>query len=159
AVPAKSGQNLEFPEGSRVPEEDRDACLTAARLFGLGYSRRQVAKAIQGMLFRDVPMAPEHKYQRVRARIRKWERAVWFRDLMWVSAVVELDMAGPAILKGVTQKAKRGRVDAAKLALAITGRHNERASDIPAQVTINLGGVPRPAAIEQAVTAEDDAAE
>jgi len=111
------------------------------------------------MLFRDIPMAPEERNRRTRQRIRNWESKVWFRDLIWDASVVELDLAGPAILRGITQKAKRGRVDAAKLALAITGRHNERASDIPAQVTINLGGVPRPAAIEQAVTAEDDAAE
>jgi hypothetical protein len=74
--------------------------------------------------------------------------------MVWQHAVVELDMSTPAILRGVAAKAKRGRVDAAKLALSITGRHQEKSSDIPTAVTINLNGVPRPQM--QAVPAEEN---
>jgi hypothetical protein len=70
--------------------------------------------------------------------------------MVYENAVVELDMSTPQILAGVKAKAKRGRVDAAKLALAITGRYQEKSSEIPSAVTINLVGIPRPASVVEA---------
>jgi glucose/arabinose dehydrogenase len=67
--------------------------------------------------------------------------------MVYASAVVKLDMSTPAILKGVAAKAKRGRVDAARLALELTGRHNPKGDQQPAQVAVIIGGVPRPRAI------------
>jgi len=79
-----------------------------------------------------------------RERLRSWESRQWFRDAVYETAVVELDMQTPQILRGVAAKAKRGRVDAAKLALSLVGRYNDKETAQPAAVTINLVGVPRP---------------
>jgi hypothetical protein len=84
--------------------------------------------------------------------LRRWEHQQDFRDMVYTSAVVKLDMATPGILKGVANKAKRGRVDAARLALELTGRHNPKGDQQPAQVAVIIGGVPRP----RAITTEPD---
>jgi hypothetical protein len=99
---------------------------------------------LQRYLYVGAALRPEDKQKKIRYRLRQWESKQWFRDLVWDAAVVELDMSTPQILRGVAAKAKRGRVDAAKLALGITGRYTDKQDQTPAAVTINLVGVPRP---------------
>jgi Na+-translocating ferredoxin:NAD+ oxidoreductase RnfC subunit len=89
-----------------------------------------------------------------RQRIRNWEKSQKFRDLVYQHAVVEADLNTPAILRGVAAKAKRGRVDAARLVLEVTGRHNPRGEQAPTQIALVVNGVPRPLMVEQAVEAE-----
>jgi hypothetical protein len=119
--------------------------LKAAELFGQGFSRTEIAR----MLMYHIDIHPERpkeaKLRYARAKLRKWEKTQEFRDLVWDRAVIELDMSTPQILRGVANKAKRGRVDAAKLALSITGRHRDRDEDRPGQINIQLGIMPRPA--------------
>jgi len=67
-----------------------------------------------------------------------------FRDLIYHKAVVDIDLATPEILQGVVKKAKKGRVDAARFALEITGRHNPKGDGVPAQVVVAINGIPRP---------------
>jgi len=81
-------------------------------------------------------------------RLRTWEQEESFRDLIYKQAVVELDMDSPAILKGIAGKAKRGRVDAARLALELTGRHSPKGDAAPAQVAVVIQGVPRPVGVQ-----------
>ena len=148
---SESGEFKAFPGHLRMKDHQKEAILHAARLFGSGYHRVAVAKAIYREYFPGRTDSPELLTKMVRNVLRKYEKQQWFRDLVWDEALVELDMAGPAILRGVAGKAKRGRVDAAKLALGITGRYVDKANETPSAVTINLVGIPRP---EQAVGAE-----
>jgi hypothetical protein len=118
----------------------------AARLYGRGMKRNEVAKAMR------VQLAPEatndaDRMKVARRRLRFWERQQDFRDLLYIHAVTELDLQTPAILRGVAAKGRRGRVDAARLALEITGRHNPKGESQPAQVAVVISGVPRPAQI------------
>jgi hypothetical protein len=127
-----------------VKPEHRELCLHAARLYGLGHSRKEIAAVIMDKLYKDKEWDREAKMKSARFKLRSWEAKSWFRDLVWDNAVVALDMETPSILRGVARKAKKGRVDAAKLALSVTGRYNEKSVDIPAAVTINLVGISRP---------------
>lgn len=127
-----------------VKPEHREACLHCAVLYGLGHSRKEIARVLAAKIYTEKEWDREAKLTSARRLLRAWEQKSWFRDLVWDSAVVELDMKTPQILRGVAAKAKRGRVDAAKLALGITGRYVDKANDIPAAVTINLVGIPRP---------------
>jgi hypothetical protein len=86
----------------------------------------------------------EHRLSQARAKLRKWEMNQVFRDLVYRNAVVELDMSSPAILKGISRKARRGRVDAARLALELTGRHNPKGDQAPTTVQVVFAGIPRP---------------
>jgi len=77
-------------------------------------------------------------------KLRRWERTPKFRDLVYQVAVVELDMSTPQILQGVANKAKRGRVDAARLALEVTGRHNPKGQEKPTEIHVQIANIPRP---------------
>lgn len=154
AVPAKTTEFKEFPEDSRIPEAHRGAIVHLATLFAVGYDKSSVYRVAAELFYgnSDLPMAERQK--RARKKVRHLVQQPWFRDIMWQRGLVELDMATPAILRGVAAKAKRGRVDAAKLALAITNRHVDKAHDVPTAVSINLIGIPRPDM--QAVAAEEN---
>lgn len=158
AVPAKLGENQSpdprTPGIHNLPEEFRPVCLHAAKLYGLGHSRKEIAAVIAEKLYGDREYDRETMMSQARARLRSWESRQWFRDLVWDTAVVELDMAGPQILRGVARKAKRGRVDAAKLALAITGRYKDKDDSQPAAVTINIANIPRPTRQSMEVSSE-----
>lgn len=121
--------------------------LTVARLYGRGFTRAQISRAMVDVLLPQTSAArtPEQRLAQVRGKLRRWERNQEFRDLVYHHAVVELDMQTPGILVGLAKRAKRGRVDAARLALELTGRHTRNSEDTgPATVTVNLIGVARP---------------
>jgi hypothetical protein len=143
AIEAKVDPTAEFT----VRMDWEEVKLTAARLYGRGFKRAQIARALLEVLVPAGTKArtDEQKMSSARAKLRRWERNQEFRDLVYQYAVVDLDMSTPGILVGLAKRAKRGRVDAARLALELTGRHsrNEDASS-PAQVTVNLIGVARP---------------
>jgi hypothetical protein len=144
AVPAKKDATEQNDGFARLDPETQKAVLHAARLFGLGHSRKEICRVLAEELYGQHSWRTEDKVRAARARVRRWETKQWFRDLVWDAAVVELDMSSGQILRGVKNKAIRGRVDAAKLALAVTGRHNEKDQAVPAAVTINLVGISRP---------------
>lgn len=144
AGPAEIGEIGEVPAHYRFKPHQKRVIFHAARLYGLGYSRLEVAKAVGRSYFLSKEITDLRKVRMMTKRLQKLERDQWFRDLVWDSAVVNLDMQGPQILRGVAAKAKRGRVDAAKLALGITGRYIDKANETPSAVTINLVGIPRP---------------
>jgi len=86
----------------------------------------------------------EQKMSHCNQKLRRWEYSQEFRDLVYKYAVVDLDMDTPAILVGLSRRAKRGRVDAARLALELTGRHSKEQDQGAVNVTVNLANVARP---------------
>jgi hypothetical protein len=147
--------------GQAAPDENKELISAppdretvrehAAKLYGQGYERRVIARILLNHLVPNGLHRPEDvRMRQARQRLRDWEHQQTFRDLVYASAVVKLDMSTPAILKGVASKAKRGRVDAARLALELTGRHNPKGDQTPAQVAVIISGVPRPVVKQQA---------
>jgi hypothetical protein len=121
----------------------------AAKLYGQGYARGVIAKMMVDHLVPGTRGRPtQYRLKQARAKLRAWEYQQDFRDLVYARAIVGLDLQAPAILKGVAGKAKRGRVDAARLALELTGRHNPKGDQAPAQVALVISGVPRPMQIQ-----------
>lgn len=77
-------------------------------------------------------------------KLRRWEYSQEFRDLVYKYAVVDLDMDSPKILTALSKRAQRGRVDAARLALELSGRHTKDSGAEAVNVTVNLANVARP---------------
>jgi len=122
--------------------------LTAAKLYGRGLGRAQIAAALVDVI---VPLNPQRwlplkeRKKRARRRLKSWEASIIFRDMVWEHAVVKMDMRAGQILDGVFGSAVRGRVDAAKLALEIAGRYSPKDQQQPTNVAIVFGSaVPRP---------------
>jgi len=138
AVPAKKLAN-----GSSVGQLPHELSLEAVRLhaaqlYGRGFRRPAIARALQPYLTSSGDL------KQARGKLAKWEKEQAFRDLIWANAVVKLDMESPHILEGITRAAKRGRVDAAKLALSIANRYTDK-SDMPSEVVLRIdNGMPRP---------------
>ena len=129
-----------------APELDTDNVQkAAAELYGRGYSRPQIARALQKHLVGpQVGRNMEQRLQRCRQKLKKWETRQHFRDMVYATAVIELDMSTPAILRGIAKKGKGGRVDAARLVLELTGRHNPKGEQAAPNVLIAIGDIPRP---------------
>lgn len=121
----------------------------AAKLYGHGFTRRQVLLKLLPHL---APKEREGKRDRTkeeqeslaRSKLRRWESQQKFRDLVYQHAVVELDMEIPNVLKGVSKKAKTGRVDAARLVLEVSGRHNPKGDQQAPNITVQIANIPRP---------------
>jgi len=86
----------------------------------------------------------DKKLKKARTRIRHWMASQKMRDLMWEETMVGLDMDSPQIVRGISRKARAGRVDAARLALELNGRHAPQTEVTPAQINIQFGDIPRP---------------
>jgi hypothetical protein len=119
---------------------------TILDLYIRGLKRRRIAR-----LLIDHLAAPregetlQHRMMRASRRLRHLEGRKWFRDLLWERAMIAADMRTPNIMAGVVRKAEEGRVDAAKLALSITGRYTEQGDVQATQVNIVFGAdIPRP---------------
>lgn len=131
----ESEDNRMFPgqKPARTPHLNQ-LQRTAVALYAQGKSRHTVAGLLR-----------EHLGPQPKKQLRQWEETQWFRDAVYDASIVHTDLQIPTILRSVVRRAKRGRVDAAKLALEVTGRHSTRDTDgTPAVVNINFGGLPRP---------------
>lgn len=159
---AGQAQNADNSENSTpdlvLPRADRDAVrVAAAKLYGQGFPRAKIARILVDYLVPNNRHRPlEQRLSQARAKLRTWEQTQKFRDMVYDLAVVKLDLQTPQILGGVAKKAKAGRVDAARLALEITGRHNPKGDSAPAQVIIAFDGIPRPQGTAQAVEANEN---
>jgi hypothetical protein len=151
AGPARNGSEIDHQSSSGLPSPDlsdfSELQKHVAQLYGRGFVRNQIAKALVKELvspeFSHRPLFARHKL--ARARLANWEQQKRFRDLIYTHAVVKLDLETPKILGAVAGSAKRGRVDAAKLALAVAGRYQERENSQVTAVQVNvINGVPRP---------------
>jgi hypothetical protein len=148
--PATNEPNQDLESGiGPLPDlsDKRTLQNQVVELYGHGYTRGQIAKALVNHL------APkkrhneqlQYRYKRARSILRRWEHAKWFRDQVWDNALVRLDLENPRILQAVASSAKRGRVDAAKLALEITARHVANETRMVTAVQVNIAnGLPRP---------------
>jgi hypothetical protein len=142
AVPAKLVQNGELvAEPTTAQLQD-----VVAKLYGRGFKRSDIARALLPYLTAGMknPRTDEERLQHARSKLRRWEHSSDFRDLVYQYAVVKVDMGIPEVLEGVFRKAKRGRVDAAKLLLEITGRHSSKEATAEANVTVQIANLPRP---------------
>lgn len=137
SLPAPNGHQEDAPRHSAVQ-------VAAAQLYGRGFSRRQVLEILLDHLAPDKEMVRRSRERVARSKLRKWEQRQAWRDLIWEQSVVALDLDVPDILRGVANKAKRGRVDAAKLALEVTGRHSSRGEEKPTEIHIQIANIPRP---------------
>lgn len=100
----------------------------------------------------------EYLLRKARARVRQWRRSEKYRQALYDWCVADVDLSMPDILKGVVGKAKAGRVDAARLALEITGRHAPNSEVQPAAIQVVFNNMPRPQA-EPADVIEGEAEE
>jgi hypothetical protein len=115
----------------------------AATLLAQGYQPKQVAQALHRELCPD--SQPESSFRTAYAKLRRWRREdSSFRDLIYEMAVTELDLKAPLIFNGVSRAAMRGRVDAARLALEVTGRHTPNHETVVTNVTVQVANIPRP---------------
>jgi len=135
---AEIAPNLEF-------DGDRDRLReVAARLYGQGMPRRDIAVALLDQLVPNGHHRPRaERLKQARGKLRDWERDPKFRDLLWSIALIQTDMQTPQIVQGLVAKAKRGRVDAAKLALELTGRYTAKGENQPTQVAVVFNGIQR----------------
>lgn len=118
--------------------------VKTAELYGRGATLPQIARALSSFL------APPHREEKLRYRyalrkVRQWSETQWFRDMAFEAGIIQADLEAPAITRGLTAKAKRGRVDAAKMVLGLAGRYEEKGQPSAAQVNVLIQGVPRPA--------------
>lgn len=146
----------------KVVKVDRKAIrLQAAKLYGRGFTRVRIARALS--LHLSPRSAPEKRHKHALRVLARWEMQESFRDLVWKHAVVKLDLETPAILHGISKKARQGRVDAARLSLEVTGRHVPKGDSHPTQILLQMGNIPRPEAIdlqaEEVETAELESSE
>jgi hypothetical protein len=122
----------------------------AARLYGQGYSRAEIARILLDAIIPNGRHRPEEmRLRQARGRLRQWERDPKFRDLIWELALVKTDLQTGQIMQGLVQKAKRGRVDAAKLALELTGRYTPKGEQQPTQVAVVFTGIQRSQALAE----------
>lgn len=115
-----------------------------ARLYGQGFRRAQIARICVKHLTANHERPLEQQLIAARSKLRRWEADPKFRDMVYATAVVELDLKTPGILKGLASKAARGRVDAARLVLELTGRHAPKGETGSPNIVIAVNGVPRP---------------
>lgn len=149
---AAKAENVATQSENSLPVQvDRDAVrLTAAKMYAVGIKRPAIARALVEYLypFREfedgVPIPLEQQLTAARRKLRNWEKDDKFRDLVYKHSVIGLDMATPDILKGLAKRAKRGRVDATRLVLELTGRHNPKGDSVPPQIVVAINGMPRP---------------
>jgi hypothetical protein len=142
---------LALPEPTNDSNElevsiDRDVVMVAAaKLYGQGFERAKIAKILVNALVQTGQHRPlEQRVSQARRKLRRWEMIQEFRDLVYQHAVVKLDMATPGIFNALTKSAKKGRVDASRLVLELTGRHNPKGDTTPTQVIVAFNGMPRP---------------
>lgn len=129
--------------------------IRVAEAYGNGMTRAQIARAlVEHLSPGSVGKPTEYRLKLARMRLRNWERNQAFRDRVYHVAITDVDLAMPAILNGVMSRAVRGRVDAARLALEITGRHNPKGETNAPVVVVAIDGINRPQAPIQIADAE-----
>ena len=115
------------------------------QLYGQGLGRAEIARLVAAHMHPEWRHNRPRQLKATRQKLMSMEQSQWFRDALYNMAVVKTDLSIPEILDGVVKKAKRGRVDAAKLALAVTGRQVDTDGSVNVPIQINFRGeIPRP---------------
>jgi hypothetical protein len=135
-----------LPEGSSRPNWRPNRLQAAAiRLYSQGFLRNKTAEVIMHEFWPEEQW--NAKLQKViRRKLQIWEGTQVFRDALWEETVQNLDMDVARIVRGVSVKAQRGDVPAAKFSLELTGRYQSK-DQAPTAINISLGqDMPRPVA-------------
>lgn len=145
AVPAENSPSQTNQAGlPEVLDDHQRLRQHCAKLYGMGFQTKEIARALVDYLQPNEDKPMDQRLADARRKLRRWVTQESFRDAVYKSAVVKLDMESPKILAGIAKQAKRGRVDAARLAFEITGRHTAKGDQAPTQVAVIIGNVPRP---------------
>jgi len=115
----------------------------AARLFAAGKTIPQIAKLLGDTIHPHVANRP-YQLKKSRTTLRRWFLTNKMRDAVYEHGRILLDLESTAIMRGISRKAREGRVDAARLALELNGRHAPNTEEKPAQIVLAFGNVPRP---------------
>jgi len=131
------------PNPSSKPDELTPVQMLVVQGWIRGKKVPELARILQHHL---APHEKDEKkrLKKSRTKLRLWLRTQKMRDAVWNAAIVNADLEAPAIVNGVIRKAKAGRVDAARLALELNGRHAPHTEVQPAAINIVFAGVPRP---------------
>jgi hypothetical protein len=110
-------------------------------------------------LARKLAKGDKKKAQRLRARFRYW---VWhvpaFQQALMAQAKGEAALQATAAIPAVGRRAQRGRVDATKLLLEVSGMHNPKVNhEHSGEVKITLATMPRPEPVETEDSVDSDA--
>jgi hypothetical protein len=151
--PNKSGRVSGFLEATKpnsseivVKPTRIEVQRTAARLYSQGYKRSQIARLLMTHLTPAMDGKPtEQRLSNARRKLRGWERSKKFRDYIYQLGIISADIEIPDVFKGVIKQAKKGRVDAARLMLEVTGRHSTKGERGDTTVVVAFDGhIPRP---------------
>lgn len=118
----------------------------AAKFYAAGFERMKIARIMIDHLVPNGKDRPfEQRLSQARHKLTRWEREPKFRDLVWKHGLIKLDLSSGKIMEGLAKNAKKGKVDAARLAFELTGRHDPKGEAAPPSVVIAIGnGIPRP---------------
>ena len=149
ASPARNGTDMAIG-GKKVPTHKKKLSRLEAvvvQLYSQGVERRLIARLlVKHLCPPNGQLSAAQRYRLAKRRLKQLEERKWFRDAVWKQALQDADLETPAIVAGLVRKAKRGRVDASKLVLGLTGRYTEAAEQQATTVNIVFGAeVPRPA--------------
>ena len=112
--------------------------LQAAKLLAAGFHPKAVAQAMKDYLSpTGNELSAYHKLNRWRYKDKA------FRDMIFEQSILKLDLNSPDMIDGLFRSARRGRVDAARFALELTGRHVKEESQVT-QVNVVLNNIARP---------------
>lgn len=126
----------ELPTPARGIGIERRA--TISRLLAKGYTAHEIALHVAKKKGRNYTRI-KGQVQRVAAEDQE------FRTGQALAMEGGMIMDLPAIGEAVVRRAKRGRVDAAKLVLEITGVHNPKVKhEHSGDITISMNAIPRP---------------
>jgi hypothetical protein len=136
----------------RLPALER----RAVELYGRGYKRREAARVLM-KYFKG--QTRELKMRKALNFLRRAEQNQMFRDALWEQALVYVDMSSFPIARAMVRHGVRGKVDAAKFALELSGRYTNNSGERSPQVTINFGSsIPRPDREHLELTATEEPA-
>lgn len=144
AVPARissNGRLARRPKRKISPLEDM-----ILQLYSRGLGRGKIARIMNLQMLQEMGRTGDEKrdHRRCRNRLKRMEETNWFRDELWRRTTVGLDLKSPQIVDGIAQKAIKGDVPAAKFALELAGRYEEKGTQVASTVVVNFGGLPRP---------------
>ena len=140
AVLAEGPAKQALPKAGFKPTRLQDA---AAQIYAAGFLRNKAALELVRHFWGEQYITPRN-LRKVRLKLKQWESVQGFRDLIYTYALQNLDLDSPHILKAVGDTAKRGRVDAAKFSLELTGRYAAKDTQATQVNVVFTGQVPRP---------------
>lgn len=108
----------------------------------------QLARKLAHLIRPDISDEAKRR-MKARSAIRKWLSTEKMRNIIWQETLIQADLDSPQIVAAVGRKAKRGRIDAARLHLELTGRHAPNTEVTPAQVNVVFTDLPRPTTEEE----------